>query len=424
MQSTYRRARLACYLGSASMAAVCCLSPLLFLTFHELYDISYTLLGALAVVSFGIQLAIDLVFSFFAKYFNIKKTVRVTPVIAFFGLLIYAFFPVLFPESAYLWLVIGTLISSVSAGLCEVLLSPVVAAIPSENPDREMSRLHSSYAWGVVVMVVVSTLLLKLFTAERWYLMAGLWSLLPLVNGVMFATAKLPDVPVNEVRGEKGIPRGILLCFICIFLGGASEVAMTQWCSSFLERALGISKTLGDIFGLALFAFFLGLGRTLYAKCGKNVFYVLLFGMAGAFLCYLLAALSPLPILSLIGCVFTGFCTSMLWPGTLIYMEEKHPNPGVVPFALMAAGGDAGASVGPQMIGAIVDRVQFSDWGIALAERLALDTEQLGLKVGVLIASLFPLLGVFVLLYMGRYYASQKKKSPNFLKTVDKSQER
>lgn len=199
---------------------------------------------------------------------------------------------------------------------------------------------------------------------------------------------------------------------------------MTQWCSSFLERALGISKTLGDIFGLALFAFFLGLGRTLYAKCGKNVFYVLLFGMAGAFLCYLLAALSPLPILSLIGCVFTGFCTSMLWPGTLIYMEEKHPNPGVVPFALMAAGGDAGASVGPQMIGAIVDRVQFSDWGIALAERLALDTEQLGLKVGVLIASLFPLLGVFVLLYMGRYYASQKKKSPNFLKTVDKSQER
>lgn len=409
---TYRRAKLACYCGSVTMSAISCLSPLLFLTFHEIYGISYTLLGLLAVFCFGIQLAVDLVFSFFARFFDIRKTVRFTPVIAFVGLVIYAAMPVLFPAQAYLWLVVGTLISSVSAGLCEVLLSPVVAAIPAENPEHEMSKLHSMYAWGVVGVVIVSTLLLKLLTPARWYLMAGFWALVPLFDAILFFTAKLPHIPAGEMsEGGKGIPKGMLLCVVFIFLGGASEVTMTQWCSSFLERALGISKTLGDIFGLALFAALLGLGRSLYAKYGKNISRVLLFGMLGALLCYLVAALSPFAVLSLVGCVFTGFFTSMLWPGTLIYMEEKHPNPGVVPFALMAAGGDAGASLGPQMVGAVVDGIILSPRAVALAERFSLSVEQFGFKVGVLLAALFPLFGLFIFFLMRRVYAKRDAAS-------------
>ena len=129
----YARAKLSCYLGNVAMAAVSCLSPLLFLTFHETYGISYTQLGLLAVFCFGIQLSVDLVFSFFASHFDVHKTVRVTPLFAFIGMLIYAILPVLFPSHAYLFLVIGTLIFSVSAGLCEVLLSPIIAAIPAEK---------------------------------------------------------------------------------------------------------------------------------------------------------------------------------------------------------------------------------------------------------------------------------------------------
>lgn len=409
MQANYRRAKLGCYVGSVSMSAISTLSPLLFLTFHEMYGISYTLLGLLAVFCFGIQLAIDLIFSFFASHFNVHKTVRVTPVIAFCGLLIYAFMPVLFPSQAYLWLVVGTLISSISAGLCEVLLSPVVAAIPAENPEHEMSKLHSAYAWGVVGVVIVSTLLLRLVGAENWYLMAGFWALVPLLDAILFFTAKLPPVPTGGAGGERGIPKGMLLCVVFIFLGGASELTMTQWCSSFLERALGISKAVGDIFGLALFAALLGLGRTLYGKYGKNISRTLFWGMLGALFSYLLAAVSPLPIFGLIGCVFTGFCVSMLWPGTLIYMEEKHPNSGVVPYALMAAGGDAGASLGPEMVGAIVDGVMANPHASSLASRLSITPEQLGMKLGMLIAALFPLVGVFLFLAMKRYYAKRDK---------------
>ena len=180
---------------------------------------------------------------------------------------------------------------------------------------------------------------------------------------------------------------------------------MTQWCSSFLECSLGIPKTVGDILGLALFAVLLGLGRTLYGKYGRNIFRVLMCGMIGSFFCYLLAALCPIPVFSLIGCVLTGFCSSMLWPGTLIFMEEKYPAAGVVPYALMAAGGDAGASLGPQLVGLVVDGTMASGFGASLAERLSLSPEQLGMKLGILVGAIFPLVGFLLLLYMRRYYA-------------------
>ena len=43
----YTRLKLACYTTNVSMSVVGNLSPILFLTFHNLYDISYSLLGLL-----------------------------------------------------------------------------------------------------------------------------------------------------------------------------------------------------------------------------------------------------------------------------------------------------------------------------------------------------------------------------------------
>ena len=240
--------------------------------------------------------------------------------------------------------------------------------------------------------------------------MAGIWCLVPFVDCILFMTVKLPPVTSGGGERGRGVPKGMLLLVVCIFMGGAAEVTMTQWCSSFLERALGIEKTVGDILGLAFFAALLGIGRTLYSKFGRNIYRTLFCGMLGAFLSYLLAALCPIPVLSLLGCVLTGFCTAMLWPGTLIYMEEKYPNPGVVPFALLAAGGDAGASLGPQAVGLIVDGVIASPALLPLAERLSLTPEQLGMKAGILFGALFPLAGCAVLLAMRLYYVRRDRK--------------
>ena len=397
----YKRTKLSCYYSYLGMASIFSLPPLLFNTFHEMYGVSYTLLGTLVAVNFCTQLTVDLIFTFFTKYFNIKKTVTIMPVITSIGMLIYALVPWLFPQYAYIGLVIGTFIFSISAGLSEVLLSPVVAAIPSENPDRDMSLLHSLYAYGVVSVVVISTLFLRIFGTENWMYLTLFWAVVPLGAFIMFSLSPMPEVSMGgEENGKKASKKTLImtLCVLCIFFGSAAENSMTNWISSYIESALHLPKLVGDILGMALFGIALGLTRTWYGKRGKNIWTVLFFGMTGAVVCYIAAGLSPVPVLSLIACILTGVCTSMLWPGSLILMEEKLPNVGVAAYALMAAGGDFGASIAPQLLGIVMDKVAASEFAVNLSQNLALSPEQIGMKSAMLVAALFPVAGIAILL--------------------------
>lgn len=407
----YTRTKRACFYTYLAMSSVFSLPPMLFVTFRETYGISYTLLGTLVLINFCTQLIIDLIFTFFSKYFNIKLTIRLMPLLTSLGLTVYALVPTFFPDFAYAGFVLGTVIFSVAAGLCEVLLSPLVAALPSENPEKDMSMLHSLYAYGVVTVVLVSTLFLKFFGTQNWMYLTLFWAALPVASFVLFSTSPMPDMNLSESEssGKKKKRLGSMwLCVLCIFFGSAAENAMTNWISGYVENALGISKVTGDILGMALFAVCLGVGRTAYAKKGKDITSVLIGGMAGALLCYLIAGLSPHPTAAMVACVLTGLYTSMLWPGTLILMEEYFPNPGVAAYALMAAGGDFGGSIAPQMLGAVVDAVSQSSWAASFAPTVSVTTEQLGMKVGMLTASIFPLLGLVVLAVIVK-----KFKKPN-----------
>lgn len=397
----YKRTKLSCYYSYLSMASIFSLPPLLFNTFHEMYGVSYTLLGTLVAVNFCTQLIIDLIFTFFTKYFNIKKTVTIMPLITSAGMLIYALVPWLFPQYAYIGLVIGTFVFSISAGLSEVLLSPVVAAIPSENPDRDMSLLHSLYAYGVVSVVIISTIFLKAFGTNNWMYLTLFWAFLPLIAFFSFSISPMPDVNMDGSENGKNASKKTVimtLCVLCIFFGSAAENSMTNWVSTYIESALHLPKIIGDILGMALFAIALGLTRTWYAKRGKNIYKVLCFGMSGAVICYLVAGLSPVPVLSLIACIVTGICTSMLWPGSLILMEEKLPHVGVAAYALMAAGGDFGASIAPQLLGFVVDKVTVSKFAINLSSTISISPEQIGMKTAMLVASVFPAIGVVILI--------------------------
>ncbi len=401
------RLKYACYSANVTMSAVGNLSPVLFLTFRSLYGISYSLLGLLVLINFVTQLIVDLIFSFFSHKFNIAKTVKAIPVIAVFGFFIYAVWPFFFPDAVYAGLAIGTVIFSAASGLAEVLISPVIAAIPSEDPDREMSKLHSVYAWGVVFIIAVSTVFLLLAGSDHWQWLALLYMLIPLVSAFLFFGSEIPSMETpKQTSGALKLLRnkGVWLSVFAIFLGGAAECTMAQWCSGYLEQALGIPKLWGDLFGVALFAVMLGLGRTLYAKIGKNIGKVLMWGAVGATLCYLIAAVSPIPMLGLLACAFTGFCVSMLWPGNLIVASDRFPQGGVFIYAMMAAGGDLGASVAPQLVGIITDAVIANPAAASLAEALRLAPEQLGMKMGMLFGMLFPLIGIFV------YYRIRKNK--------------
>ena len=391
MHPNFKRTKYACYFSYLAMASVFSLPPMLFVTFHEMYGISYTLLGTLVLTNFCTQMTVDLIFTFFPQWFNIKTTVRVMPLLTSAGLLLYALVPTLFPQYAYTGLLLGTVVFSVAAGLSEVLLSPLVAALPSDNPERDMSALHSLYGYGVLIVVLISTVLLKLFGRGNWMYLTMAWAILPLISFLLFNIVPLPEYTISHTKGEGGSKHRTLilgLCMVCIFMGSAAENVMTVWVSSFIENALHLPKTAGDILGMAVFAVLLAFTRTVYAKYGKNILSVLIFSMLGAILLYLVAGLVSNAIIAMIACVLLGICTSMLWPGTLILMEERLPNPGVAAYALMAAGGDCGASVAPQMMGIVVDKVSESSWATQISATSGLSTEQIGMKVGVLSAVL------------------------------------
>ena len=408
----YNRTRFACFSAYFTMSSVFCVPPLLFVTFRELYGISYTLLGTLVLTNFCTQLLVDLIFTAFSKRFNYKIIVRVMPLVTSLGLGLYALLPTLFPQKAYLGLLLGTIVFSVASGLSEVLLSPTIAALPSENPQRDMSTLHSLYAFGVVTMVVVSTLFLKLFSFENWDYLIYFLAALPVFSSLLFLFSPMPDfVSADEtatVSGTKKRTMGLVFCVLCIFFGSCAENVMSNWISSYMENALGVEKALGDILGVAMFAVLLGLARISYARFGKKIFRVLLCGMIGASVCYLVVAFSSNTYLAFAACILTGLCTSMLWPGSLIMMEENLPGMGVAAYALMAAGGDLGASAAPQLMGVVIDGVSASGFARELSVSLGITAEQVGLKVGMLVSALFPIVGVVVLLLVMRYFKKNR----------------
>lgn len=392
--SKYKLTKIACYASYFTMSSVFCLPPLLFVTFHEMYGVSWTLLGTLVLANFCTQLTVDLVFTVFTKWFNIKKVVRIMPLITSLGLLIYAVVPMVFPQAAYGGLLLGTVVFSVAAGLSEVLLSPTIAAIPSDNPQRAMSLLHSLYAFGVFTTVVIGTVFIKFIGPENWMYLTMFFAALPVVASILFTLSPIPDMQTDERtdRVGKSLKRtvGIGLCVGCIFLGSCAENVMSNWVSSYMEAQLHIDKAVGDILGVAMFAILLGLTRIYYAKWGKNIGIVLLGGMIGAAICYLVAGLSNHTAPAFIACILTGIFTSMLWPGTLILMEQNIPHAGVASFALMAAGGDLGASIAPQLMGIVADSA--------------------GLKTGMLVSAAFPILGVVLMLVTLRFFKGAPKQ--------------
>ncbi len=413
----FKRTKFACYAAYFTMSSIFCVPPLLFVTLREAFGISYTLLGTLVLTNFCTQLAVDLIFTLFSKHFNTKVVVRIMPIITAVGLAVYALIPTFFPQIAYLGLVLGTVIFSVSAGLSEVLLSPTIAAIPSDNPQRDMSLLHSLYAFGVFTMVLISTLFLRFFGPENWMILVLLLAALPLVSSILFFLSPMPDMNTVEANTNTGKPRkrilGLALCVGCIFFGSCAENAMSNWISGYMENALGIDKTLGDILGVAMFAILLGMARIAYARFGKNVMGVLFWGMLGAAICYLTVGLSSATVPAFIACILTGVYTAMLWPGALIMMEENIPGAGVAAYALMAAGGDLGASVAPQLMGIVIDKVSVSTLAAEWSEKLQITPEQVGLKVGMLVCALFPLIGAILMLFVIRYFRAAAKKQPS-----------
>lgn len=84
----------------------------------------------------------------------------------------------------------------------------------------------------------------------------------------------------------------------------------------------------------------------------------------------------------------------MLWPGSILVSSDKFKSGGVFIFAMMAAGGDLGAAIGPQLLGVVADESMISANVAQLASQLSFTVEQLSMKICILTGAIFPLLAI------------------------------
>lgn len=388
----YQRTLTACYLGFVTQSISANFAPLLFLTFQSTYGISLDRIALIPVVFYLTQLLVDLGASRFADKIGYRICVVASQVVSAAGLVLLAVLPEILP-APFPGILIAVVFYAIGSGLVEVLVSPIVEACPFENKDGMMSLLHSFYCWGAVGVILGSTLFFAVFGTENWRILTLIWALVPLVNIFQFLTC-----PIERLVEEGGnLPlRRLLrlpllwLMILLMICSGASEATMAQWASAFTESALGVSKTIGDLAGPCLFAVFMGIARMLYGKMsGKlNLVRTMLFSGILCVACYLLASLSPLPLLGLTGCALCGFSVGIMWPGTISLSSQKCPQGGTAMFAFLALAGDFGGTVSPAIVGG------FSELAGG------------NLKIGLLTATVFPLLlvtGILILIRIMKF---------------------
>ena len=357
----YNRTRTACYLGFITQAICANFAPLLFLTFNKTYEISLGMIALIPTVFFFTQLIVDILCGLFVDRIGYRKCVVASEVCSALGLIGLALLPDLF-STPFIGIIIAVIIYAVGSGLIEVLVSPIVEACPFENKEATMSLLHSFYCWGVVGVILISSLFFTFFGIDKWKILACLWALLPIYNIFNFATCPIERLTENGKGMTYWQLFKVPLFWVAVILmisAGASELSMAQWASAYAESALGLSKTVCDLAGPCMFAVTMGISRVFYGKFGDRI--NLQNFMIGSGLlcivCYLMASLFESPAVGLAGCILCGFSVGIMWPGTISIFSKLLPMGGTAMFALLAMAGDLGGSTGPAMVGNISEKL-------------------------------------------------------------------
>lgn len=341
MQQKYQKTIYACFVGYIVQAIVNNFVPLLFLTFEKSYHIPLSQITMLITINFGIQLLVDLLSAGFVDRIGYRVSVVLAHVFAAVGLVGLVLLPEIMPN-AFAGLLIAVFIYALGGGLIEVLISPIVESCPTDNKEKAMSLLHSFYCWGHVGVVLLSTVFFGIFGIANWKILACIWALIPVINAFVFA--KAPIAPLIE-EGESGMTM-LDLCkskvfwvmMLMMLCAGASEQAVSQWASTFAEKGLGVTKTIGDLAGPMTFAILMGSSRAFYGKFGHKID-LDRFMLGSSVLCifsYLLIVASPIPFLSLVGCGICGLSVGIMWPGTFSKASVALKNGGTAMFALLA----------------------------------------------------------------------------------------
>lgn len=397
MRENYTCTIYASMVGYITQAIVNNFAPLLFLTFQSSYHLSLDKIAFLVTMNFGVQLLTDFLSARFVDRIGYRISIVAAHIFSAAGLVGLAWFPTVAP-TPYTGLLAAIFLYAIGGGLIEVLISPIVEACPTNRKEAYMSLLHSFYCWGHVAVVLVSTLFFTLLGTAHWQILACLWALIPLLNGIWFMIVPIRSL-TEEGEGEPVrslLKRQIFWIFVVLMIcAGASEQAVSQWASAFAESGLHVTKTVGDLAGPCMFAFLMGSSRLLYARYSEKMKLPAVMAVCSVFCMvgYLLISLSSSPFVGLAGCGLCGFSVGVMWPGTFSLAAKHMRGGGTAMFAIFALAGDVGCSLGPAYVGIVSGAFQDN------------------LKTGFLAALIFPVLLLVGLRFLKRKLVLLPKQS-------------
>ncbi len=286
----------------------------------------------------------------------------------------------------YSVVLVAVFIMGLGAGILDMVLSPIVAALRPDNRAMALNWLHSFYAIGTVATVLVGTLAFRLHIG--WRTISLMFIIVPLLVTLGFLNVNLPQL-VSEKEGGR-IPirdlyrnSSFVAVNVAIFLGGALELGLAQWLPAYAEMSLGFSKSASSI-SLLAFSAAMALGRIIAGLIGRRVDPIrLMLGCCWtSAVLFLLACFAPWPAVALAASVAVGLAASCLWPTTLGIAADRFPQGGATMFGLLAAFGNLGGILMPWLVGVT------SDWS--------------SLRVGLATSTACPLLMAFALLWIRR----------------------
>ncbi len=391
----YLPTKLAGYVGFVVQAIVNNFLPILFIVFQDIYGLGYEKLGRLIVFNFATQMIIDFLTPKIIHKIGYRRAAFLCQFTAFLGLCLMAVLPHVMDDT-YLAIILSIAVYATGSGLMEVILSPMIEMLPTGNKSGNMAVLHSFYCWGQALIVPLTTAMVFIFGGKNWSYIPLVWAVVPFIN--MFAFLRVPIVEPDKEEKQSTflelvkIPKFVVY-MLMMFCAGASEIAMSQWASLFVEEALHVSKAIGDITGPCLFALFMASGRVIYAKFSKKVSFtkLLLWLNVLCFICYIMVAVCKIAWLSLVFCALCGLSVSISWPGIYSAGVRTFKTGGAVMFSAFAMCGDIGCALGPGLVGLVA--------------------EYTNLNVGFLAAAIFPLIMVICAIYILKNKVAKTKNT-------------